>query len=74
MKKKGLIFKMVVLLFVALLATFACVNFIVGRIIKQEVLEQWKVKDYKLVQSYGELLKAQNCSTTEDNFPQSKVA
>ena len=66
MKKKGLIFKMVVLLFVALLATFACVNFIVGRIIKQEVLEQWKVKDYKLVQSYGELLKAQNCSTTEE--------
>ena len=67
MKKKGsLIVKMSVMLLVALILTFSVVSVIVGVIIKNEVLEQWKVKDYKLVQTYAELMKAEGCDSVEE--------
>lgn len=65
-KGKSLIVKIVVLVLVALLITFVAINVIVSNIIQQEVLEQWKSKDYKLVQTYGELLQAKGCDTVEE--------
>lgn len=65
-KTKGLIVKIVLLMLVVLMVVFGAVNLIVVKIIKQEVLEQWKTKDYKLVQSYGELMQAQECDTVEE--------
>ncbi len=63
---KSLIAKIVLFVFAALLVTFVSINFIVSSIIENEVLEQWKTKDYKLVQTYGELLKEKECDTVEE--------
>ena len=67
MKKfKSLYVKITLFVLVALIVTFAVVTVNVSTIIEDEVLEQWKVKDYKLVQTYVELLKAEECSSAED--------
>lgn len=63
---KSLIAKIGLLVLAALIITFVTINVIISKIIEREVLEQWKDKDYKLVQTYGELLKAQGCSSVED--------
>ncbi len=65
-KLKSLIVKIVLLVFVALVATFVIINFYVTGVIENEVLEQWKTKDYKLVQTYGDLLQAKECDTIEE--------
>lgn len=63
---KSIIVKIGLLVLAALIVTFVTINVIISKIIEKEVLEQWKDKDYKLVQTYGELLKAQGCSSVED--------
>lgn len=65
-KGRSLIIKIMLLMLAALLVVFFSINLIVSNIIKNEVLEQWKSKDYKLVQAYAELLKERNCETVED--------
>ena len=64
--KRGLIIKIASVVLVVLVLIFALISVIVINIIEDEVLNQWKTKDYHLVQSYGELLQAQNCQTVED--------
>ncbi|MGN1084210.1 MAG: methyl-accepting chemotaxis protein [Lachnospiraceae bacterium] len=61
-----LTFKIVGIMLVELLLIFGVINFVTMRILKNEVLEQWKVKDYNLVVSYADLMKAKGCSTTEE--------
>lgn len=63
---KSMIAKIVLIVFGALLITFVLINIIVARIIEDEVLEQWKTKDYKLVQTYGDLLKERDCDAVEE--------
>lgn len=63
---KSLIAKIVLLVLAALLLTFVTINLIVSNIVKQEVLDQWMNKDYKLVQVYGTLLQAEGCDSVEE--------
>ena len=63
---KGLIAKIVLIVAIALAAVFLVVTVIVSNIIEDEVLEQWKTKDYRLVQTYVDLLLAQECDTVEE--------
>lgn len=65
-KGKSLITKIVLLVLAALLVTFVTISVIVANIIENEVLDQWMSKDYKLVQVYGELMKAQGCASVEE--------
>lgn len=65
-KGKGLVLKIVLFVLAALVLTFVVINVMISNIIEDEVLEQWKTKDYKLVQVYAELLQAENCDSTED--------
>lgn len=65
-KRKSLIVKIVLLILAALLLTFVAINLIVSKIIEQEVLEQWKDKDYKLVQVYADLLQSRGCDSVEE--------
>lgn len=65
-KTKSLIAKIILLVLVSLLLTFAAISFIVSRIMEEEVLEQWKTKDYRLVQVYGALLQARGCDSVEE--------
>lgn len=65
-KGKGLIIKIVLFVLAALLLTFVAINLIVSNIIEQEVLNQWMSKDYKLVQTYGELMQAEECDSIEE--------
>lgn len=65
-KGKGLIVKISLCVIAALLLTFTSISMIVSNIIEQEVLEQWKNEDYKLVQAYGELMTAENCASVEE--------
>ena len=63
---KGLIAKIVLIVAIALAAVFLVVTVIVSNIIEDEVLEQWQTKDYRLVQTYVDLLLAQECDTVEE--------
>lgn len=63
---KSLIAKIVLIVAIALAAVFLVVTVIVSNIIEDEVLEQWKTKDYRLVQTYVDLLLAQECNTVEE--------
>lgn len=65
-KGKSLIVKIMLIVTAALLVTFIILNTVSVRILKNEVLEQWKTKDYKLVQVYAEMLKGEEAKTTED--------
>ena len=65
-KRNGLIVKIVMIMLATLAVVFVMLNTIIIKIIKQEVLEQWKTKDYKIVQTYGELMQAEGCSTTAE--------
>lgn len=65
-KRNGLIVKIVMIMVATLAVVFVMMNTIVIKIIKQEVLEQWKTKDYKIVQTYGKLMQAEGCSTTAE--------
>lgn len=63
---KSLIVKIMLIVTAALLVTFVILNTVSVRILKNEVLEQWKTKDYKLVQVYGEMLRGEGSKSTED--------
>lgn len=65
-KSKSLIVKIVLIVFGILVFIFTLLNLFVAKIIEQEVLEQWKNKDYKLVQVYGELFRERGCSSVEE--------
>lgn len=64
-KSKSLIVKVMLIILVALAVVFTTINVITVRIIKQEVLEQWKEDDAKLVDAYAELMLASGCTTPE---------
>ena len=67
MKKGKSMMTRIVLLFLAALAVvFVVYNTITIKIMKKEVLEQWKVKDAELVATYAEWLKESNCETAQD--------
>lgn len=65
-KGKTLITKIVLLVLAALVVTFVAISIIVSNIIENEVLNQWMVKDYNLVQVYGELMQARECDSVEE--------
>ena len=49
-----------------LIVTFVVLDIAVGKIIRAEVLNQWKTDGFKLVQVYSELMQANGCETTEE--------
>lgn len=65
-KRKSIIVKIVLLLLLVVVVTFVCQNVIVTKIIENEVMEQWKVKDQEKVRVYVDLLKERECSTAAD--------
>lgn len=65
-KRKGLVLKIVLFVLAALVLTFVAINVMISKIIEDEVLEQWKTKDYKLVQVYAELLQSEKCDSAEE--------
>lgn len=65
-KRKSLVLKIVLFVLAALVLTFVAINVMISNIIEDEVLDQWKTKDYKLVQVYAELLQAESCDSAEE--------
>lgn len=65
-KSKSLIVKIMLMVLGILFLIFTLINLFVTQIIEGEVLEQWKNKDYKLVQVYGELFSERECDTVEE--------
>lgn len=65
-KRKSLNVKILLVLFAALLVTFVTLNFVSCKILENEVLEQWKVSNAKLVEVYADLMLAEQCETVED--------
>lgn len=66
MKKKSLIFRIVAIVFALLVVTFVSIGIISVKIVEQEVLNQIKDDNAKLVEVYAELMQAKGCETTED--------
>ena len=64
--RKSLSVKIVLILFVSLVAAFIIQNLVSCQILEQEVLNQWMSSDYKLVQSYVEWMKERQCKTPEE--------
>lgn len=64
-RSRSLIVKITLIVLVVLAVVFTTINVITVRIIKQEVLEQWKTEDAKLVDAYAELMLASGCTTPE---------
>lgn len=60
-KKDSLIVKMATVLLLVLLSAFGVINYISVKIVKDEVLNQMKTDNAKLVDTYAELLKAKGC-------------
>ena len=56
-KRKSVNFKLGMIVTVALIITFFILNAISVQILKNEILEQWKVKDHNLVVAYADRLK-----------------
>lgn len=65
-KKKSIIFKISLMVFIILAAVFCILDLIVAGILKDEVLEQWKESDGRLVDVYAQLLQERECSTAEE--------
>lgn len=65
-KMKSLNVKIVLIVFVALLVTFVTQNVVSCRILEEEVLNQWKTSNAKLVETYAKLMLAEQCETVED--------
>lgn len=58
--------KLIPAIVLALAVVFFINNFIFARMIKDEVKEQWKNEDYKLVVAYSQEMNALGCETAED--------
>lgn len=58
--------KLIPAVVLALAVIFIINNFIFARMLKNEVKEQWKTEDYKLVVAYSQEMNALGCETTED--------
>lgn len=58
--------KLIPAVVLALAVVFIINNFIFARMLKNEVKEQWKTEDYKLVVAYSQEMDALGCETTED--------
>ena len=65
-KKKSIIFKISLMVFIILAVVFCILDLIVAGILKDEVLEQWKESDSRLVDVYAQLLQERECSTAEE--------
>lgn len=65
-KKKSMMIKIVLLFLAALAVVFVVYNIVTIRIMKKEVLEQWKEKDAHLVETYAGWMQAIDCETTEE--------
>ena len=59
-KRKSVNFKLGIIVSIALIITFVILNAISVQILKNEILEQWKVKDHNLVVAYADRLKMYN--------------
>ena len=65
-KRKSLNVKVLLILFAALLVTFVTQNVVSCKILENEVLEQWKTSNAKLVEAYAKVMLAKQCETVED--------
>lgn len=50
----------------ALVVVFVINNYMFIQMLKDEVLNQWKIEDTKLVKAYAQIMHARDCSTTEE--------
>ena len=67
MKKRGSVnTKLAAVVIIALAITFLTLNTISVQVLKNEVMEQWKEKDYNLVVAYSNQLKDGQYTTTEE--------
>lgn len=64
-KSRSLIVKVTLIVLLTLAVVFVSINIITVKIIKNEVLEQWKTEDAKLVDAYAELMLASGCTEPE---------
>ncbi len=65
-KRNSLLVKISALVLVVLLIVFVVINLISVQIVKDEVLNQMKKDNTKLVDSYAELMKAKGCTEVAD--------
>ena len=65
-KNKSISTKIVAVVATTLIIVFAILNYLFGIILKNEVLEQLKESNYKLVVSYADQLVARGCKSTEE--------
>ena len=65
-KTKSISTKIIAIITMALIVAFTILNVLFAHILKNEVLEQLKESNYKLVVSYADQLKARGCETTEE--------
>lgn len=65
-RNKSMSKKILILVAISLLVTFAIIDFVMGKVIRDEVLDQWKTDNAKLVQVYAELMQEKGCTTAEE--------
>lgn len=66
MKKKGSVsVKLAVIIVIALAVVLTGLNTFSINVLKNEVMEQWKVKDYALVEAYSKQLESENYTEAE---------
>lgn len=63
--KKSINLKLIPFITIALAIVFIINNYVVINILEEEVLNQWKTEDYKLVVAYGQIMEARGCETAE---------
>lgn len=63
--RKSINLKLVPFITIALAIVFIINNYVVINILEEEVLNQWKTEDYKLVVAYGQIMEARGCETAE---------
>lgn len=65
-KTKSVRSKIILLVSITLVITFAILDVAIAQIMKTEVLDQWKKSDLKLVEAYSKLMVAEKTSTAEE--------
>lgn len=64
--EKSIQMKLLSIVIVTLAGVFSLLAVVFTKIIRSEVLSQWKEDNYKLVVAYSEIMKAKNCTTQEE--------
>jgi len=65
-KRRSVRTKIIIIVTITLLITFAILDLAVAKIMKTEVLKQWKESDLKLVEAYSKLMVAEGTDTKEE--------